>query len=341
MRAQSLKSMCSSQCRNSFVCDMTHSYVWRDSFICVTWPICVCIVTKKLCVTWLIHMCDMTHNQNTEFASDICSSECWNMFLCDVRHSYVWHDAFVRATWLIYMCDVTHIHNTEFESCICSSECRNWFMCDMAYSYVWHDAFIWATWLIHVWRDAQSANRVWILCAAVSAETGLRVTWGIHMCDMTRIHMCGMADSYLWHGSFICVTWRTIRAQSLSLRCRNRFTRGMAHWYVWQGAIICVTWLIHMCGMAHSCVWHGSFMCVTWRTIRAQSLNLIYAVVSVEIGLCVTCLNHMCDVTHLHVWHDSCMCATWLIHTCDMAYSYVWRHAQSEQGVCIVWGGYD
>jgi len=40
---------------------MTHSYVWHDLFICVT---------------WLIHMCDMTH-------------------------SYVKHDSFCRCTWLI------------------------------------------------------------------------------------------------------------------------------------------------------------------------------------------------------------------------------------------------
>ena len=47
---------------------MTHSYVWHDSFICVT---------------WLIHMCDKTR-------------------------SYVWHDSFVCVTWLIRMCDMTH-----------------------------------------------------------------------------------------------------------------------------------------------------------------------------------------------------------------------------------------
>jgi len=49
---------------------MTHSYVWHDSFICVT---------------WLIHMCDMTH-------------------------SYVWHDSFICVThsyvWLIHVCQV-------------------------------------------------------------------------------------------------------------------------------------------------------------------------------------------------------------------------------------------
>jgi len=49
---------------------MTHSYVWHDSFICVT---------------WLIHVCDMTH-------------------------PYVWHDSFICVTWLIYMCDLTHLY---------------------------------------------------------------------------------------------------------------------------------------------------------------------------------------------------------------------------------------
>jgi len=44
------------------MCDMTHSYVWRDSFICVT---------------WLIHMCDMTH-------------------------SYVWHDSFTCMTLIVW-----------------------------------------------------------------------------------------------------------------------------------------------------------------------------------------------------------------------------------------------
>ena len=57
--------------------DMTHSYMWHDSF---------------MCVTWLIHVCDMTH-------------------------SYVWHDSYMRpeavaeysaavvcvsVTWLIH-----------------------------------------------------------------------------------------------------------------------------------------------------------------------------------------------------------------------------------------------
>ena len=57
------------------MCDTTHSYVWHDSFIHVTWPF--------IYVTWLIHICDMTH-------------------------SYMWHDSFICVTWLIHMCGVSH-----------------------------------------------------------------------------------------------------------------------------------------------------------------------------------------------------------------------------------------
>jgi len=38
----------------------------------------------------------------------------------------------------------------------------------------------------------------------------------------------------------------------------------MTHSYVWHDSFICVTWLIHMCDMTHSYVWHDSFICVTW-----------------------------------------------------------------------------
>ena len=75
------------------MCDMTHSYVWHDSFTCVT---------------WLIHMCDMTH-------------------------SCVWHDSFTCVTWLIHMCDMTHSHVWHH-------------LCDMTHSHVCHNI---ATSLIH------------------------------------------------------------------------------------------------------------------------------------------------------------------------------------------------
>jgi len=44
--------------------------------------------------------------------------------MCDMTHSYVWHDAFTRETSLLHRCNVTH-------------------------SQVQHDSFTGATWLIH------------------------------------------------------------------------------------------------------------------------------------------------------------------------------------------------
>ena len=85
-----------------WVYGITHSYVWRDSFICVT---------------WLIHMYDVTH---------------WNMWhnlfvwyerrspsqtptMCWVIDSFIFTmcGSFIRATWLIDMCDITHSFDTK------------------------------------------------------------------------------------------------------------------------------------------------------------------------------------------------------------------------------------
>jgi len=57
-------------------CDVTHSYVWRDSL-----RACRYTAWDFICVTLLSHMCDMTH---------------------------VWYDSFTLVTWLIYLCGMTH-----------------------------------------------------------------------------------------------------------------------------------------------------------------------------------------------------------------------------------------
>jgi len=81
------------------MCDMTHSYVWHDSFISVT---------------WLIDVFDMTHTcirtASHVLSTVTCSSwlVTWLIHVCDMTHSYVWHDSFICVTWLIRMCDVTY-----------------------------------------------------------------------------------------------------------------------------------------------------------------------------------------------------------------------------------------
>jgi len=105
------------------VCDMTHSYVWQDSwhdaFLCVT----------RL-MTWRIPMCDMTH---------------------DMTHSYVWHDwrhdSFLCVTrlmtWRIPMCDMTD-GMTRFYVWHDSGYLRT----KRGWAQVWHDSFLCVTWLM-------------------------------------------------------------------------------------------------------------------------------------------------------------------------------------------------
>ena len=132
----------------------------HDSFICVTWVMCVPWVHVSLmtysCVIRLILTRDMTHLQRRD--SFICvtwvicvtwaMSHIWLIHMCNTTHSYTWHDSFTCVKRLILeSCHTTHSHTWH--------DSFTWLIheCDMTYSYVWHDSFICVTWLIHpyVW----------------------------------------------------------------------------------------------------------------------------------------------------------------------------------------------
>jgi len=111
--------------------DMTHSYVWHDIFIHVTWLIHTHIHTYKIhthihrlihtCVptlerqmshvTWheswnMCHTCHMSHGTRRMIhvtspptlshthtqPLPTCGVECWFIHTCDITHSYMWHD---------------------------------------------------------------------------------------------------------------------------------------------------------------------------------------------------------------------------------------------------------
>jgi len=84
-------------------CDVTHSYVWQDSFICVTWRIHMCDFTPSH--VWHDSLCDFTHSH---VLHDSFRCATWRMYLCDTTHSYVWNDWFIYVTWLTHMCDIMH-----------------------------------------------------------------------------------------------------------------------------------------------------------------------------------------------------------------------------------------
>jgi len=79
---------------HSYVCDMTHSCPLNYStHNCVT-----CLAHK--CVIQLIHTREITHSY-VWHDSFICAT--WLIHMCDVTHSSVWHDSFIRVTWLIHL----------------------------------------------------------------------------------------------------------------------------------------------------------------------------------------------------------------------------------------------
>jgi len=90
---------------------LTHSYVWHDSFICVTWPIHMCVHhlgnvhDSFICMTWPIHTCDMTYSYAWHDPF-ICVT--WPIHMRDMTHSYVWHDPSICVPYLTLICDMTH-----------------------------------------------------------------------------------------------------------------------------------------------------------------------------------------------------------------------------------------
>jgi len=84
-------------------------------------------------------------------------------------------------------------------------------------------------------------------------------TWIIHTCDKSRWHV--------WHDSLTCIRCPIYRTQVLgvfTLRAAMLLIQmyDMTHSYMWHGSFLCMTWLTHMCDMTHLYVWHDFFTCV-------------------------------------------------------------------------------
>ena len=88
-------------------CDMTHSCVSRDVFICAT---------------WLIYMRDMTHLLQIQFTATHCNTlqhtatHCNTLqhtaTHCNTLQHTARHDSSIHVAWLIYVCDVTHSYDS-------------------------------------------------------------------------------------------------------------------------------------------------------------------------------------------------------------------------------------
>jgi len=151
----------------------------------------------------------------------------WLIHMRVITHSHVWHDGF-----LVVRSPLAHLRVVMWLSIYVM-----WlFISDaiilLDYLYVWHDSFT-------------------------------RVTWLIHMCDMTHSYAC--------HDSFTCVAWWFLGStQSPRAPACGYVIIYICNViiYIWCDYLIklsiCVTWLIHTCDVTHSYVWHDSFIRVSW-----------------------------------------------------------------------------
>jgi len=105
-------------------CDSAYSYVWHDSFRCVTWLV-VDVIHSRVWVgsyrgvTLRICTCCMAHLRGWH---DSCAGIYESCYTCEL---YVWHDSFIRL-----------------------------------HSYVSHNSFEFLTWLVYVTHE----SFIWLIC---------------------------------------------------------------------------------------------------------------------------------------------------------------------------------
>jgi len=90
---------------------ITHTYEWVARHVihvhasCHTYEWVMRHVTHMHQSRVMSHVCDMTHSYVWH---DSLISVPWHIHMRDMAHLHVWHDSFICVTRLIHMCDLTH-----------------------------------------------------------------------------------------------------------------------------------------------------------------------------------------------------------------------------------------
>jgi len=127
---------------------------------------------------------------STSVSSCSCTCVTWRIHMCDMTHSYVWHDAFMCVKWLIHMCDISPAHAWH-DSFICA-ECDMRETLDFCQLLLLHmceiDSFICVTGLMCM-HDTTDPCAWHVISATLSISVSscfcTCVTWLIHTCDMS------------------------------------------------------------------------------------------------------------------------------------------------------------
>jgi len=145
--------------------------------------------------------------------------------MCVIRYPYVSHDLLMHASWLMCTCHRTHLYVWHIGTKNASLPRR---------PHMW---WLWSVGSIKLWvsfakepykRDNVLQKRPIILSILLIKATpyvchgaSIRVTWLIHMCDMTCTQMCAMTHPHMLLDSLMYATW-------LICTCDN------THSYVWH-----------------------------------------------------------------------------------------------------------
>jgi len=157
------------------------------------------------------------------------------------------------------------------------------------------------------WRENRSAF------VFVNGTLLLHVNWWvrlIHVWDTgwRRVIGCFILIGHLLQkspiisGSFVENDLQLKASCGFSPPCMTRF-------YVWHDSFICVTWLICMCDMAHSHVWHDSFIrgmsnIYMSHVTQVNESRHMYGWVMSHIWIChVTYVIELCHIYEWVVWH--------------------------------------
>ena len=146
-------------------------------------------------------------------------------------------------------------------------------MCDMTHLYVGHDSFI--MWYLDGAVGRTSSMSEFVTHLHVWRHSFIRVTWHIHMCDMTH-SLCDISVALL-----------------------GVLVRSQSSWRIYMCGVThsCATWLIYMCDKTHS-------LC----NILAVLLGVLLWGRSLWLSHMYTCGRYRARISHVARIYESCMC---------------------------------
>jgi len=222
-----------------WICYMTRSYVWHDSYrcdgriarpardlcICVTWLNYICVTwLNYICVTWLNYICvtwldcDMT-----------CTDVMFELQDLRVTYSYVWHDSIMY----VWHDTIIYVRHDEF-------------------MYVWYDS------IIYVWHDSYQCD---VRTARPARDSFICVTWLNSICEV--------AHRYVLQDSFVRVMTHLNMLYDSSIEWPILQDMCVTYAYVWHDSFIYV-W-----HDSFIYVWHDSFIYVKWLVLCYMPLSHI------------------------------------------------------------------